>query len=226
MLRDRIQDESRRRELTGFIVEEVERLNKVVTNFLQFARPAEPTLEPVDINDALENTISFLEPEIAATSVTISRELAPGLAPVLADPDQCRQIFLNLFMNAFQAMNGTGSISIATRPAAKDPIEAAGEARPNNFSPTDIDEAELQPGSQDMIEVVIADTGRGISQEELARIFDPFFSTKDEGVGLGLSLVHKIIENHNGRIRVSSKPGNGTTFVISLPEAGANEAKG
>jgi signal transduction histidine kinase len=76
-----------------------------------------------------------------------------------------------------------------------------------------------------MIEVVIADTGRGIPQEELARIFDPFFSTKDEGVGLGLSLVHKIIENHNGRIRVSSNPGNGTTFVISLPEAGANEAK-
>jgi signal transduction histidine kinase/outer membrane protein OmpA-like peptidoglycan-associated protein len=143
MLRDHIQDESRRRELTGFIVEEVERLNKVVTNFLQFARPAEPTLETVDINDVLEYTISFLDPEIAFTSVTISTDFTTGLAQVLADPDQCRQIFLNLFMNAFQAMNGTGSISITTRPAAKDPIAEA-EARSDNFSPTDTDEAGAQ----------------------------------------------------------------------------------
>jgi len=214
MLRDRIQDDSRRRELTGFIVEEVERLNKVVTNFLQFARPAEPHIEEIDINDVLEHTISFLEPNMESSNITIDKALSPGLLPVLADPDQCHQVFLNLCMNAFQAMNGSGAIRIETRAGTDD----SATPTPDAFSP-----AVGAPASSDtsrrMIEIVIADTGEGIPPEKLPRIFDPFFSTKDEGVGLGLSLVHKIIDNHGGSIRVKSKPGEGTTFVISLPAA-------
>lgn len=208
MLRDRIQDDVRRRELTGFIVEEVERLNRVVTNFLQFARPAEPNIETVDINDVLEHTLSFLEPEAESSNITIDKALAPGLSPVLADPDQCRQVFLNLFMNAFQAMNGEGTVRIETRTASEGSTVAGSAAteEPSN-------------GESGMIEIVIADTGSGIEADDLARIFDPFFSTKAEGVGLGLSLVHKIIENHKGHIRASSKSGEGTTFVISLPAA-------
>jgi len=216
MLRDRIQDDSKRRELTGYIVEEVERLNKVVTNFLQFARPAEPNIEVVNINDVVEHTISFLEPETESANISIEKVLAPDLAPVLADPDQCHQVFLNLCMNAFQAMNGAGSVRIETRPAARE-SDGVGPALPSNgFSP------DVEPGAgphKAMVEVVISDTGEGISPETISRIFDPFFSTKDEGVGLGLSLVHKIIENHHGRIRVSSDMGSGTTFVISLPAA-------
>ena len=208
MLRDRIHDDARRRELTGFIVEEVERLNRVVTNFLQFARPAEPNIETVDINDVLEHTISFLEPEAESSNITIDKALAPGLSPVLADPDQCRQVFLNLFMNAFQAMNGEGTVRIETR-AASGGATGAGAAAT----------AEPSNGGSGTIEIVIADTGSGIEADDLARIFDPFFSTKAEGVGLGLSLVHKIIENHKGHIRASSKSGEGTTFVISLPAA-------
>ena len=223
MLRDRIQDDVRRRELTGYIVEEVERLNKVVTNFLQFARPAEPNIETVDINDLLQYTISFLEPQTESSGVTIDMELKPKLPSVLADPDQCRQVFLNLFMNAFQAMNGAGTIRVETRPASSDPDDDHAVAGSNRFSPGD--SAEHSYGAGGLIEIAIADTGRGIGTEELPRIFDPFFSTKDEGVGLGLSLVHKMIENNGGHIRVNSRPGEGTEFVISLPVASVDESE-
>lgn len=223
MLRDRVHDDSRRSELTGYIVEEVERLNKVVTNFLQFARPAEPNLGAVSINDVLEHTILFLEPEAESSDIKIEKKFLPGLSPVLADPDQFHQVFLNLCMNAFQAMNGAGSIRIETRIASEGSAAARAAAMPDDFSPAVATDSSGAPGT--MVEIVIADTGKGIPAEELPRIFDPFFSTKDEGVGLGLSLVHKIIENHNGHIRVSSKPGDGTTFVISLPVAGAAESE-
>jgi signal transduction histidine kinase len=225
MLRDRIDDDAKRRELTGFIVEEVERLNRVVTNFLQFARPAEPNIETVNINDVLEYTISFLEPKTESSGVNIDMDLEPELPPVSADPDQCRQVFLNLFMNAFQAMNGAGAINIATRPASDSPAADGGGAGADEFSPDD-SVAEQSNGRREMVEIVIADTGQGIDPEDLPRVFDPFFSTKDEGVGLGLSLVHKMIENNDGHIRVNSRPGEGTTFVISLPVARTDESEG
>jgi signal transduction histidine kinase len=223
MLRDRIQDDSRRRELTGYIVEEVERLNKVVTNFLQFARPAEPHIEEVDINDVLEHTISFLEPNLASSNIAIDKVLAPGLSPVLADPDQCHQVFLNLCMNAFQAMNGAGTIRIETRAGTEDFSDARAPSAPDGFSPAVAVQSSENLGK--MVEIVIADTGEGIPPEKLSRIFDPFYSTKDEGVGLGLSLVHKIIDNHGGSIRVNSRPGSGTTFVISLPTANQTQSE-
>jgi signal transduction histidine kinase len=97
-------------------------------------------------------------------------------------------------MNAFQAMNGEGSLTVETR-------------------------------NSEMVDVLITDTGEGIPAELTSRVFDPFFSTKDDGTGLGLSLVHKIIENHKGRIRVSSTVGAGTTFIVSLPKADRTQAK-
>jgi signal transduction histidine kinase/outer membrane protein OmpA-like peptidoglycan-associated protein len=196
MLLSRHQDDERMQELTGYIVEEVERLNRVITNFLQFARPAEPNLETININEVLEHTISFLKPEAQVANIIIEQKLQPNLPLVLADPEQCHQVFLNLCMNAFQAMNGEGLLTVETR------------------------------SSSEMVEIVITDTGGGIPAELTSRVFDPFFSTKDDGVGLGLSLVHKIIENHKGRIRVSSTEGSGTTFIVSLPEANTPGAGG
>lgn len=215
MLRDRIQDDSKRRELTGYIVEEVERLNKVITNFLQFARPAEPSLETLNINEVLEHTISFLEPETRMANISIEMALAPDLPQVFADPEQCHQVFLNLCMNAFQAMNGQGSLRVETRVRGKSYSAKKTAPLPSDYSPASASDS--PENATTMVEVVITDTGEGIPPERLSRIFDPFFSTKDDGVGLGLSLVHKIIENHSGRIRVSSKPGVGTTFIVSLP---------
>jgi signal transduction histidine kinase/outer membrane protein OmpA-like peptidoglycan-associated protein len=194
ILRKRNLDDARMEELTGYIVEEVERLNRVITNFLQFARPAEPALDRVDINEVLEHTISFLAPEAQIANISIEKKFQPDLPPVLADSEQCHQVFLNLCMNAFQAMNGEGSLTVETR-------------------------------NSEMVDVLITDTGEGIPAELTSRVFDPFFSTKDDGTGLGLSLVHKIIENHKGRIRVSSTVGAGTTFIVSLPKADRTQAK-
>ncbi len=191
MLRNRNHDDARMRELTGYIIDEVERLNRVITNFLQFARPSEPNLERVDINEVLQHTIDFLEPETQTTNISIEKKFQSDLPPVLADAEQCHQVFLNLCMNAFQAMNGEGLLTVETR-------------------------------SAEMVDVIITDSGEGIPAELTQRIFDPFFSTKDDGVGLGLSLVHKIIEKHNGRIRVSSKLGSGATFIVSFPKADAS----
>ena len=226
MLRDRVQDDAKRRELTDFIVEEVDRLNKVVTNFLQFARPSEPKLEPVDINAVLEHTLAFLVSTDYSTSITVEKVLADGLPPVLADPEQCHQVFLNLCMNAFQAMNGGGALKVETRLSTQTPAAKEGCPTPDNYSPSSESDSKGVQTPTSMVDVVISDTGQGIPPHVLPRIFDPFFSTKDEGVGLGLSLVHKIIENHNGRIRVTSTPDSGTTFVISLPTAKSNGVKG
>jgi signal transduction histidine kinase/outer membrane protein OmpA-like peptidoglycan-associated protein len=222
MLRDRIQEDAKRRELTDFIVEEVARLNKVVTDFLLFARPSEPNLEPVGINTVIEHTLAFLKSESSSDQIRVEKKLAEELPEVLADPEQCHQVFLNLCMNSFQAMHGTGILSIETKLSPNQPsIDISPEV--SNYSPgqpSTILEDRLQ-----MIDIVISDTGDGISPDMLPRIFDPFFSTKDEGAGLGLSLVHKIIENHNGRIKVTSKPGTGTTFIISLPAANGEERR-
>ncbi len=217
MLRDRIQDDSKRRELADYIVEEVERLNKVVTNFLQFARPAQPNLEPVDVNNVLEHTLVLVGSEAKSGGISIETSLTPEIPMVLADPEQCHQVFLNLFMNAFQAMNGHGALRVETKLASNPNGDDAPDAA-QDFSP-DLTPSTASDTTRPMVNVIISDTGEGIPPEAITRIFDPFFSTKDEGIGLGLSLVHKIIENHRGRIRVSSKQGAGTTFTISLPAA-------
>jgi signal transduction histidine kinase/outer membrane protein OmpA-like peptidoglycan-associated protein len=222
MLRDRIHDDAKRRELTDFIVEEVNRLNKVVTDFLLFARPSEPNLEPVDINAVIEHSLAFLNPESRSKNVQVEKNLAAGLPEVLADPEQCHQVFLNLCMNAFQAMNGCGTLKVETRLKQDPPAFVDVPAESSDYSPS-----LLSPEEQvRMVDVSISDTGQGIPPELMPRIFDPFFSTKDEGAGLGLSLVHKIIENHKGRIRVTSKPGVGSTFVISFPTAHQEERSG
>ncbi len=223
MLRDRIQDDTKRRELTQYIVEEVNRLNKVVTNFLQFARPARPNLEPIDINETLERTINSLERETRSSNIVIEKSFAENLPPVMADPEQCHQVFLNLCMNAFQAMNGAGTLRVATE---LNPQTATADGdtskRGNNYSPVLPSMSEVGL----MADISISDTGPGIPPEQLSRIFDPFFSTRDDGVGLGLSLVHKIVENHGGRIGVTSSHGSGTVFVISLPVADIGSMKG
>jgi signal transduction histidine kinase len=224
MLRDRIQDDSKRRELTGYIVEEVDRLNRVVTNFLQFARPAEPNREIVDINAVLKHTISFIDSEARSANISIEKSLATDLPPVLADPEQCHQVFLNLCVNAFQAMDGAGTLKFETRLSSQVSARTDEGSPSTDFSPGSV--LSFSEGTTPMVDVLISDTGEGMSPDVLARVFDPFFSTKDEGVGLGLSLVHKIIENHSGRIRVTSKQSKGTTFVISLPTAGEHESAG
>ncbi len=175
------------------IQREIDRINENVNRFLNFARPEEPLFQEVDINTLLRETINLLAAKIRTGRVNLDTSLAEGLAPVEGDPKQLSQVFLNLIVNAVEAMPGGGTLRIQS--ATKVVPDAPGE----------------------ILQVFFHDTGHGIPGKDLPYLFDPFFTTKEAGTGLGLSIVYSIIQKHNGQIEVESEPGKGTTFILSLP---------
>jgi ammonium transporter, Amt family len=174
---------------------EIERVNKMIKQFLDFARPRPPSLEPVEIAKVLEDTLLLLKHEMEGQRIGLQRRYSAELPPVPMDPEQMKQVFLNLLLNALQAMESGGTVTVTTA-LKKDPSggPAGGWA-----------------------EVSLADTGKGVPEEIRNRIFEPFFSTKEEGIGLGLPIAQRIVEEHGGEIRVESRPGRGTIFSILLP---------
>ena len=172
--------------LSEFILEEVERLSSVVTDFLDFARPKEPNFTASDLNRVLRRSVQLANLSESHPRVEVVLDLYDALPALELDPDQCQQAFLNLILNAAQAMPQGGRLWVRSRLAE--------------------DSSEVQ--------VEIADTGSGVEEAIRSMMFDPFFTTKDEGTGLGLSIVHRIIENHQARISLESAPGEGTTFRI------------
>jgi len=185
-------------EFYAILVKEVERLNEVLTNFLNFARPVTPRLAPVDIPVVLAQLEGLLSGQARSHQVEVFTSYHAGPSRVMADETLLKQAFLNIMLNAIEAMPRGGDLSISTRLAGGQAAD-----RP------------------DWIEVVFDDTGPGIAEGDLGRVFDPFFTTKKDGTGLGLAITHRIIENHHGSIRVASQRGKGTTFVVSLPLEGA-----
>ena len=185
-------------EFYAILVKEVERLNDVLTNFLSFARPVMPRFAPVDIPTVLAQLEGLVSGQARAHRVQIFTSYHAGPSRVMADETLVKQAFLNIMLNAIEAMPEGGDLTISTRL----PGGRAAE-RP------------------DWVEVAFDDTGPGIAEGDLGRIFDPFFTTKKDGTGLGLAITHRIIENHHGTIRVMSQRGKGTTFVVSLPLEGA-----
>lgn len=181
-------DESTRRGLET-IVTQVERITKIMNQLLSFARKRPSEQRGVDLVWAIGNVLDMLQEKFDRYDIQVVKEFAPDLPQVLADTDHITQVLLNLLLNACQAMPGGGTLTLNVR--------AQGH----------------------MVDLSVQDTGTGISEDEISNIFDPFFSTKavGEGTGLGLTVVHGIIQEHNGTIRVSSVPNQGTTFVISLP---------
>ncbi|MCG5056178.1 MAG: hypothetical protein KA712_24790 [Myxococcales bacterium] len=182
------------REFLNIIVEEVDRLNKTVSQFLDYARPYRGEQQPLDVNQILRKTLTLIEKEEGASKVEISTNLA-DLPPVRADAEQLRQVFLNLMLNALQAMPSGGKLHVSTtlRRATRRGAAAA------------------------FFEVRFKDTGAGIPPENLKDLFVPFFTTKDQGTGLGLPISQRIIENHGGTIEVRSRVGVGSTFTVLLP---------
>jgi len=170
---------------------QTERIRKLVDRLLKFSRKTIPRLENLNINEVIEGVLPLLSyHKLPASSVEIDRVLAPNLSPVRGDLNQLQEVFINILVNAYQAMPQGGKIAIETR------------------------------NSQDgFAEITIADTGHGISEDVLKNIFMPFFSTKKEGTGLGLSICYNIIKVHNGSIDIESKVNEGTTFIIKLPFA-------
>lgn len=183
-------DQARVAEATWVIKQEIDRLDRVIKALLDFGRPSAPTLRRIDIEDVISDVVLFTRQFASQAEVEIETEFSAARPIVMADPDQLKQVFVNLVSNAVQAMDVTGG-TILMRVWDDDTF----------------------------VYVAVADNGPGMSAETLDKVFDPFYSTKDSGTGLGLTIVHRIIDQHGGRITVESVPGEGTTFTVALPAA-------
>jgi len=173
---------------------ECDRLTKVTTDFLVYARPPAPSFEPVRLEDVIERGLQLIGPESQDREIRVVCDYERPLPSLLADPQELEQVFLNLLSNAMQAMDQPGTITIHVQRIAEE------------------DDEESQS-----IEVSVTDTGRGIPENYLKDVFTPFFTTKTKGTGLGLAIVRKIVEAHGGAISARSHPRRGTTFTIRLP---------
>ncbi|MEZ5424127.1 MAG: ATP-binding protein [Pyrinomonadaceae bacterium] len=178
--------------LTLQLKEEVARINRQITDFLNYSRPATANLRPIDARTVVEDSLRIIEGQAEEKGIVVSVSEHENVPQIMGDPAFLRSVFNNLFINAVQAMEGTGGkLNVRISPSE--------DAKFVNFE--------------------IADTGRGIPQENLESIFEPYFSTKETGTGLGLAIVKKILDIHNGEISVRSELGEGTTFTIAIPAA-------
>jgi len=171
---------------------EVDRISSLVTELLDFSRPSEPQLREENINEILDKMVTLVTTETKKKNLKITRNLGEHLPFIQVDKDQIKQVFLNILLNAVQATPENGEITIVTRSFAKSPGET-------------------------FLQIEVKDTGPGIPAQELELIFTPFYTTKTQGSGLGLSITHQIVEEHHGYIEVDSQVGSGTSFTINLP---------
>ena len=200
------------KEFLGIILEETDRLNRVVGSFLDYARPHAGNPVPVDVNAAVRRTVQILSSQ-QAEGVDVKLELAEPMPRARIDPEKLRQVLLNLVHNAIHAMDGHGKVTVATTHR---------RAPRAGWSPNSERSGALrtpQDGAGEVVEISVHDTGPGISQKVLKNLFVPFFTTKEKGTGLGLAISQSIVQNAGGSIYVQSQAGFGSKFVISLPAA-------
>jgi signal transduction histidine kinase len=189
LVEDAKSDPTRIHEAAEVIKQEIDRLDRVIKALLDFGRPSKPTMVLTDLNEVLQDVVLFTNRFAKQSDVTIEEKLEPDLPAIHGDPDQLKQVFLNLVTNAVQAMDKRGGrITIETR------------------------------GEGEYVEVTVSDNGPGIDPGDLSKVFDPFFTKRAEGTGLGLTIVHRIIDEHEGHIEVESGP-EGTSFNVTLPAA-------
>ena len=190
-----------KREYLNRITKEIDRLNELLKTFFSFAKPQTLLLVPCHIKEIINAIIPFLIKEIADKGIQFVESYHPQLPRIRVDKIQMHQAFLNLFLNAIQAMPYGGELKIEANPV----ILPSPEGSKQNF-----------------IKVVVSDSGKGIPPQILPKIFDPFFTTKPKGIGLGLSITYQIIKKHEGTIKVHSQWEKGTSFIINLPETFEN----
>lgn len=191
-------------QLARIIVDETTRLNNIVMEFLDFARPQEPKLARVDVNEVVRQALRFIDPNAREQDVELRAELDENLPPIQLDQEMFYRALLNILVNGLQAMDGGGVLEVTTTGG-----EADWPAMGDDGSP---------PGmTTSAVKIMIRDTGKGMSPEKAEQIFEPFFSDKNRGTGLGLAITRNIIEQHHGIISVESREGEGTTFTIVLP---------
>jgi signal transduction histidine kinase len=176
--------------LTSQLKAEVERINRQISDFLTYSRPTNADLQPTDVRKVIENSLKMVEPQAEEQNIRISLIEHENVSPIVADAEFLRSVFSNLFINAVQAMEKKGGKLCVT------------------ISP-----------DEDFVRIEVADTGDGIPDENLSKIFEPYFSTKETGTGLGLAIAKKVVDIHDGTIDVESKTGEGTKFIVKLPKA-------
>ena len=187
--RERYKEIPEDQKIAEIMVQEVERLNRVIGQLLEFARPVEINKKPTSIHTVIQHSLKMIQRQAQEKNIIISTNLSPEIKNVSVDADRINQVLLNLYINSIEAMEHGGKLSV--------------ELSWDENSKT--------------AKITVSDTGAGIKKEDMAHIFDPYFTTKQSGTGLGLAIVHKIIDSHKGEVRVKSESGKGTTVSILLP---------
>ncbi|MGZ5023773.1 MAG: ATP-binding protein, partial [Chthoniobacterales bacterium] len=204
LLPERYQDSDFRDTFSNLIGHEIDRIDTLVNQLLRFARPAKPLLKPLHVHEVLEKSLMLVAHRLYQKEIKLSRLWKANVDTIRADGDQIEQVFLNFFLNAMDAMKHGGELTVATE------IRSAQEFALFNGTNGD-------SGAKEVLRITVRDNGEGIQSDHLAHVFDPFFTTKDYGTGLGLSVVHGIIQEHGGQIEVESELSKGTSFHILLP---------
>lgn len=192
LLPERFDDEEFRRDFVTIASGEVDRISALVSELLEFSRPTEPQLQLESIQEIMDGMILLISTEVKKRNLEIVRQYEDSLPPVAIDREQIKQVFLNILLNAIEATDEGGQVSVEIR----------------TFS---------RKSGEKFLQVEIRDTGCGISEDHLEDVFTPFFTTKDKGSGLGLSISHQIIQEHRGTISVESRTGQGSSFVVNFP---------
>ncbi|NNK94225.1 MAG: hypothetical protein HKP41_07735 [Desulfobacterales bacterium] len=171
------------------IIDETIRCRKIIQELLEFSKGSDPAKVPIDINETVFKALNILENEFLLKRVEVDKNLASDLPNVMADGSQMEQVFVNLLINAVQAVPNDGTVQVKSSLSEQ----------------------------ESCVSIEVTDNGPGISRKEQSKIFEPFFSTKSNGTGLGLSVSYGIVRNHQGNISVQSRPGEGTQFIVKIP---------
>ena len=187
--KERYQDAPEDQQTANIMIQEVDRLNRVISQLLEFARPVKVAPKSISLQNLIEDSIRLIERQAQEKQITVSTHNTAQVDTVCLDPDRLNQILLNLYLNAIESMKAGGALR----------IEISGNIENKG------------------VEIQVSDTGKGIPPEDLSRIFDPYFTTKSSGTGLGLAIAHNIVEAMGGAIKVVSEAGKGTRFTLKLP---------
>jgi signal transduction histidine kinase len=206
LLRRQVPDKVDAQSILADIISEAKLANAIVVEMLEFVRPVRLEVEPIAIADVLHQAITLAESKTSRGDVSVTVVAPEGLPTIEADHNRLCQVFTNLIANAFEALDGSGAITISAALGAMEPDPAFG-GTPQEPTP--------------IVVVDVADNGPGVPAELNDRIFDPFFTTKTKGTGLGLGIVRKIVDAHDGRIDLNSNPETGTRFRVTLPVSSA-----
>ena len=192
-------EESSLRDYTQIMIKEVERINFIIEELMDLGNPRPTEIGDVDLTRVLDDIVLLQREAARSQQIRFVLKFDPSIPPVQGDEGLLTRLFLNLVKNAREAINRDGEVLIETRIASNYHMTGPGRR------------------SSPMVDIAISDTGCGIAQEEMDRIFTPYFTTKSKGSGLGLAIAQKIIEDHQGLLKIESSPGHGTTMTVSLP---------